>query len=141
MGANEPREIGDERPERGGVARAAMARLYADARSGGSRAPPSPRGGSARAASPRSRARPALGFARRHGSPYGARHAPAPRAPARRRHRILRGSLDPVASPGLQLLQQQTQRRTGSPILGAVGSFFGANDVRERGNSHRATHQ
>src|SRR5439155_13050814 len=103
--------------------------------------PPSPRGGSARAASPRSRARPALGFARRHGSPYGARHAPSPRAPARRRHRILRGSLDPVASPCLQLLQQQTQRRKGSPILGAVGSFFGANNVHERGYSHRATHQ
>jgi len=47
MGANEPREIGDERPERGGVARAAMARLYADARSGGSRATPIPPEGAA----------------------------------------------------------------------------------------------
>jgi len=40
-------------------------------------------------------------------------------------------ALLPVAAPRLQPLQQQTQRRKGGLILGAVGSFLGANDVRE----------
>src|SRR6266511_1078844 len=69
-----------------------MARLYADARSGGPRATPHPPAGArARAVVARSRARPALRFARRHGSPYGAPAAPAPQARARQHQQIFGG--------------------------------------------------